>query len=79
MSQSNQAKSSNQEGRILLAIQAIKQGQIQSIRVAAATYDVSRLTLYHRIYGMALRRDSTSNSCKFSSYEKRLLSNISLI
>jgi hypothetical protein len=30
----------NQEGRILLAIQAIKQRQIQSLRAATALYNV---------------------------------------
>jgi hypothetical protein len=40
-----QAKSSYQEGRILLAKQAVEQGQIQSIRAAAEAYDVHRTTL----------------------------------
>jgi hypothetical protein len=39
MPQPTHAESSNQEGRILLAIYAIKQGQFQSIRAAAAPYD----------------------------------------
>jgi hypothetical protein len=35
-----QAYSSNQEGRILLAIQAIKLHQFQSVRAAAIAYDI---------------------------------------
>jgi hypothetical protein len=36
MPQPTEAQSSKQEGRILLAINAIKQGQFQSVRAAAA-------------------------------------------
>jgi hypothetical protein len=46
MSQPNYAKSSNQEGRILLAEQAIKLDQIQSIRRAAVLHDVAYTILY---------------------------------
>jgi hypothetical protein len=73
MPQLNQAKSAYQEGRILLAIQAIKQGQIQKIRAAAKVYDVPYTTLYHRINGMTPRRDSTPNSCKLSPYEEEAI------
>jgi hypothetical protein len=45
MTQPIQAKSSSQEGRILLAIQAIKQGQFQSFQAAAVSYDVLWETL----------------------------------
>jgi hypothetical protein len=66
----NQALPSNQEGRILLAIQAIKLGQFQSARVAAVSYDVSYITLHRRIYGMASRRDTTPNSRKLTPIEE---------
>jgi hypothetical protein len=39
------AKPSNQEGRIQLAKQSIKRGQIQFIRAAAERYDVHFKTL----------------------------------
>jgi hypothetical protein len=42
MPQLTQAQSYNQEGRILLAIQSIKEGHIQSIRASAMSYDVVR-------------------------------------
>ncbi len=66
----NQPLPSNQEGRILLAIQAIKLGQFQSVRAAAASYDVSHITLHRRIHGMASRRDTTPNSRKLTPAEE---------
>ncbi|KFY99188.1 hypothetical protein V500_01442, partial [Pseudogymnoascus sp. VKM F-4518 (FW-2643)] len=48
MAPPTQPKSSNQEGRILLAIQSIKQGHIQSVRAAAMSYDVLKTTLRRR-------------------------------
>ena len=45
MATPTQAKPSNQEGRILLAIQSIKQGYIQSIRAAAISYNVPEAIL----------------------------------
>ncbi|KFY79796.1 hypothetical protein V499_01229 [Pseudogymnoascus sp. VKM F-103] len=61
MPQPTQAQSSNQEGRILLAIQALKEHQFKSVRAAALSYDVSRSTLTNRMNGMTSRRDSTPN------------------
>jgi hypothetical protein len=69
----NQALPSNQEGRILLAIQAIKQGQFQSIRAATISYDVPYSTVCHRINGMASRRDTTPNSRKLTPKEELAL------
>ena len=40
-----QAQSSSQEGRILLAIQAIRQGHIQNVKSAVEMYDIPRTTL----------------------------------
>jgi hypothetical protein len=68
-----QAKSSNQEGRILLAEQAINQGQIETIRAAAETYDVPRTTLQDRINGMPSRRDCTPNSRKLTLYKEEAI------
>jgi helix-turn-helix, Psq domain len=47
MSPPNQALPSNLEGRILLAIQAFKLRQFQSIRAAAKAYDIPYTTLYY--------------------------------
>jgi hypothetical protein len=46
----NQAISSNQEGRNLLAIQAIKLRPIKSIQAATVSYNVTHTTLYNRIH-----------------------------
>ena len=73
MPQPTQAQSSNQEDRILLAINAIKQGQFQSVRAAAASYDIPRTTLRDRIHGMASRRDSIPNLQKLTPYEESAL------
>ncbi|KFY31251.1 hypothetical protein V493_01269 [Pseudogymnoascus sp. VKM F-4281 (FW-2241)] len=61
MAPPTQPKSSNQEGRILLAIQSIKEGYIQSVRAAAMSYDVPKTTLRRRAYSVTSRRDSTPN------------------
>ncbi|KFY92753.1 hypothetical protein V500_04042, partial [Pseudogymnoascus sp. VKM F-4518 (FW-2643)] len=68
-----QATPSIQEGRIVLAIQAIKQGHIQSVWAAATSYDVPYSTLYRRFCGMTSRRDSTPNSRKLTPYEESAL------
>jgi len=73
MATPTQAKSSNQEDRILLAIQSIKQGHIQSIRAAAMSYDVPKATLRRRAHGITSRRDSTPNSRKLTPYEESAL------
>ncbi|KFY68126.1 hypothetical protein V496_01281 [Pseudogymnoascus sp. VKM F-4515 (FW-2607)] len=73
MPQPTQAQSSNQEGRILLAIQAIKLRQIKSVRAAAISYNVPSLTLFDRIHGMTSRRDSTPNLRKLTPYEESAL------
>ena len=61
---------SNKEGRILLAIQAIKQGQIQSIRTAASMYDIPYTSLHKRINGIPSRHDSIPNNRRLSSQEE---------
>src|SRR5450432_2106696 len=60
----------NQEGRILLAMQALKQGQSKSIQAAAISYDVPCSILRHRINGMPSRRNSTPNSRKLTPIEE---------
>lgn len=73
MSPPNQALPSSQEGRILLAIQAVKLGQFQTLKAAATSYDVPRITLYNRINGMTSRRDSIPNSRKLTPEEESAL------
>jgi hypothetical protein len=73
MSPPNQAISSNQEGRILLAIQVVKLRQFQSVRAAAISYDIPIQSLRNRIQGIASRRDSTPNSQKLTPEEELAL------
>lgn len=63
------------EGRILLAIEALNKGQIQSIRAAAKAYNVSSSTLIHRIRGRASRVDSIPNGQKLNNLEESVLLN----
>ncbi|KFZ15551.1 hypothetical protein V502_05544, partial [Pseudogymnoascus sp. VKM F-4520 (FW-2644)] len=63
----------NNNKLVLLAIQAIKQGHIQSVRGAATSYDINQETLRRRIRGMPSRRDCTPNSRKLTPYEESAL------
>ncbi len=47
----------NQEGKILLALEDIKMGQIKSLRAAAKLYDIPRSTLQARAGGRISRED----------------------
>jgi hypothetical protein len=69
----NQALLSNQEGRILLAIEAFQLGHIKSIRAAVVSYDITYATLYNRINGIPSRRNSTPNSQKLTPKEELAL------
>jgi hypothetical protein len=66
----HQVLPSNQEGRILLAIQALKLSQFQSVKAAAIAYDVPRTTLRNRINGMPSRCDTPSNAQRLTSQEE---------
>ena len=54
----NATQSMQQEGRIALAMDALKQGHFTSARGAAKAYDVVYSTLQNRINGHPARRDS---------------------
>jgi hypothetical protein len=45
------------EAEIILAISALKQGQLRSARQAAATYNVHKSTLLNQLAGKPARRD----------------------
>jgi hypothetical protein len=70
MSPPNQALPSNQEGRILLAIQALKLRQFQSVRAAAVAYDIPVQTFRDRINGITPRYDTPSNARRLTSQEE---------
>jgi hypothetical protein len=66
-------QSTQQEGRIALALAALKQGQLSSIRGAAKSYDIPFTTLYHRIHGQLARRDTRPSNCKLTDTEESTL------
>ena len=73
MLQLNRAKSSNKEGRISFAKQAIKQGQGQSLQAAAESFDVTPTTLHDRIHGKPARSDCLPNSRRLTLYEEEAI------
>ncbi|KAJ5568130.1 hypothetical protein N7450_001957 [Penicillium hetheringtonii] len=62
-----------QEGRLLLAIEAIKSKEISSIRRAADQFHVNRCTLARRLRGTINRAESRANSHKLTQIEEELL------
>jgi hypothetical protein len=74
MTSSRLAQASNHEGKILLAIQAYKRGQISSIKKASALYSVPFTSLWHRIHGRTTRQNAQSQNRKLSSTEEITLS-----
>ena len=64
------ASKAQQEGRILLAMQAYQQGQITSILQAVLTYDVPRKTLSNRINRRAARVNIRANCYKLTPTEE---------
>ena len=65
--------SSNTEGRISLALQALTSNQIKSFRAAASAYDVLFATLRARHLGIPLRADAPANSRKLTNDEEQIL------
>jgi len=63
----------NQEDRLILATEAVKNGQSASIRAAARSYDVPSSTLAYRINGRPIRRDSQLANHKLTSTEETTL------
>ena len=65
--------STEQEGRILLAIHSIKNQEISSIREAAHHFQVPRSTLQRRLTGDVFRSESRANNHKLSQIEEESL------
>ena len=61
------------EGRILLAIQAIKKQEITAIREAARRFDVPESTLQTRLRGTTFRAETRTNSHKLTETEEESL------
>jgi hypothetical protein len=62
-----------QEGRILLAIQAFKNRDIGSVALAASTFNVPRTTLRRRIHRIQNRATSRANCSKLTETEEQSL------
>jgi hypothetical protein len=65
-----QLEPSNEEGRIILANQAIKLCHFQSVRAVTTAYDIPRSTYRDRARGIPSRRDCTPNSRKLTPIEE---------
>ena len=61
------------EGRLELAINAIKKQEISSISEAARLFGVPRSTLGHRLSGRSARANLRANSIKLTEPEENLL------
>jgi hypothetical protein len=61
------------EATILLAIEALSQGQIHSVNQATATYNVPQSTLADRLASKPTRRDCQPNSKKLTKPEEKVI------
>ncbi|KAJ5735363.1 uncharacterized protein N7483_000488 [Penicillium malachiteum] len=61
---------SKQEGKVLLALQAIQKGQIKSLRAAARLFSVPESTLRSRAHGIQSRVDTRPNGHKLTQLEE---------
>jgi hypothetical protein len=73
MSTTNANQASHQEGRLLLAIQALEKGQFSSVRAAARVYDVPHTSLVERLCGRTNAKDSQVKNQKLSPTEESVL------
>ena len=67
------AQLAQKEGRIALAIQALKRGQVSSINAAAKIYNVTELTLQEYIKGINIQYDSIPINRKLTTIEESTL------
>ncbi|KAJ5731126.1 uncharacterized protein N7483_005634 [Penicillium malachiteum] len=63
-------KNVEQEGKVLLALQAIQKGQIKSLRAAARLFSVPESTLRSRAHGIQSRVDTRPNGHKLTQLEE---------
>lgn len=66
----NRRESIEQEGRILLAVSALKNQEIRSIREAARIYNVHERTLRRRLNGITSRSETRANNHKLTQNEE---------
>ena len=70
---SKPSNSVEKEGKLLLAISALKKKEISNIREAARLYDVPRSTLQDRLRGKTYREETRPNSHKMTQNEEESL------
>lgn len=70
MAQRNNVQLAQKEGRIALAVQAFKQGQISSLHVVVKVYDVFETTLWGRVKGITAQRNVVSINQKLMIIEE---------
>ena len=73
MAPPNNVQLAQKEGRIVLAVQAFKQGHFMSLRAAAYAYDVPESTLRRRVKGIPARRDAVPTNRKLATTEESTL------
>ena len=66
-------QSSQNEGRIALAIQAFQQGHFSNLKAACTTYGAPYSTVRDRVSGRVPRRDSTPTNRKLTTTEESTL------
>jgi hypothetical protein len=71
----NNTNSLQQEGRIALALDALKQGHFTSFKAAARSYNVQWKTLSRRVRGQLPRYDTRPTNCKLTAIEELTLVN----
>ena len=62
-----------QEGRIALAMDALKKGHFTSVRGAAESYDIVNSTLLRRVHRRPTQRNSRPMNCKLIDIEESTL------
>jgi hypothetical protein len=63
----------DREGRIVLALKALDEGQITTIREAADLYDVPKSTLHRRVKGVQSRVEAIPNNLLLTVHEEEAL------
>ena len=69
----NARKSTKQEGRVLLALEAIQNKQIPSVTAIATKFNIPRSTLYHHLTGTTNQSKTRANNHKLSEIEEQSL------
>ncbi|KAJ5798994.1 uncharacterized protein N7503_006499 [Penicillium pulvis] len=63
-------ESANKEGKVLLALDDIKNGRVKSLRAAAKLYEIPHITLADRVNGIQARVNIRPNGYKLTKLEE---------